>query len=79
MGYEISLNLAWDELRETECSLQMHHTAPADNYEVKVEKEQSCWNPPELPQRQMESVLILHYLIGLLKHGLSSHGRVDIL
>ena len=72
MGYEASLKLAWDELdrlalRDGTVSLL------GDNYQVRA-----CERAVLLcgaPAGQMEAVLILHYLIGLLRHGYRPRGE----
>jgi hypothetical protein len=72
MGYEASLERAWDELE----GLALQDAAVSllgDNYQVRV-KERAvllCG----APAGQMEAVLILHYLIGLLQHGYYPRGE----
>jgi hypothetical protein len=69
MGYEISLKLAWDELDEL--ALQDRTVSLlGENYQVRGER--ACCNrrrPGEM------HVPILHYLIGLLKHGYHPTGE----
>ena len=73
MGYEISLQLAWDELDKLalqDCIVSLL----GENYQVRAGERivvQSCG----APAGQMEAVLILHYLIGLLKHGFLTTGE----
>ncbi len=72
MGYEISLERAWDELE----NLALQDAAVSllgEDYQVKA-KERAvllCG----APAGQMEAVLILHYLIGLLRHGFHTSGE----
>jgi hypothetical protein len=73
MGYEASLELAWDELDRLalqDCTISLL----GENYRVRAGERavlQSCG----APAGQMEAVLILHYLIGLLKHGFLTTGE----
>ena len=72
MGYEISLELAWDELEGL--ALQDGTVSLlGEDYQVRA-KERAvllCG----APAGQMQAVLILHYLIGLLQHGLHTSGE----
>ena len=73
MGYEISLELAWDELE----GLALQDAAVSllgENYQVKA-KERALLLAGGAPAGQMEAVLILHYLIGLLQHGYLPRGE----
>lgn len=73
MGYEISLQLAWDEL---EGLALKNCTVPflGENYRVKA-GERAVLRPSGAPAGQMEAVLILHYLMGLLRHGYHPRGE----
>ena len=76
MGYEISLKLAWDELERLafqDCTVFFL----GESYQVKASERAvlSCG----AQAGEMQAVLILHYLIGLLKHGFHTSGRVDLL
>ncbi|MCK9564677.1 MAG: DUF3786 domain-containing protein [Methanothrix sp.] len=67
MGYEASLERAWDELDR----LALQDAAVSllgDNYQVRT-KERAVLLACGAPAWQMEAVLILHYLMGLLRHG----------
>jgi hypothetical protein len=73
MGYEVSLKLAWDELdrlafQDGTVSLL------GENYQVRA-KERAVLQFSGAPAGQMEAVLILHYLIGLLQHGFHTSGE----
>ena len=72
MGYEISLELAWDELEGL--ALQDGTVSLlGEDYQVRA-KERAvllCG----APAGQMQAVLILHYLIGLLQHGYLPRGE----
>lgn len=73
MGYEIALELAWDELDRLalqDCTVSLLR----ENYQVKAE-ERAVLQPCGAPAREMEAVLILHYLIGLSKHGFHTTGE----
>jgi len=67
MGYEISLELAWDELDKL--ALQDGTVSLlGEDYQVRA-GERAVLLASGTPAGQMEAVLILHYLIGLLQHG----------
>ena len=73
MGYEISLELAWDELE----GLALQDAAVSllgENYQVRA-KERAVLLAGGAPAGQMEAVLILHYMIGLLQHGYHPRGE----
>ncbi|MCX6678532.1 MAG: DUF3786 domain-containing protein [Methanothrix sp.] len=74
MGYEISLQLAWDELDRLalqDCTVSLL----GDNYRVRAGERAVLLQPWGAPAGQMEAVLILHYLIGLLQHGFHTSGE----
>ena len=73
MGYEISLERAWDELDKL--ALQDGTVSLlGENYQVKA-GERAVLQFSGAPAGQMEAVLILHYLIGLLQHGYLPRGE----
>jgi hypothetical protein len=73
MGYEISLELAWDELDRL--ALQDGTVSLlGENYQVKA-GERAVLQASGPPAGQMEAVIILHYLIGLLQHGYHPRGE----
>ena len=77
MGYEASLERAWDELDRLalqDCSVSLL----GEDYQVRA-KERAVLLACGAPAGQMQAVLILHYLIGLLRHGYRSQWRVDLL
>jgi hypothetical protein len=74
MGYEISLKLAWDELDKL--ALQDRTVSLlGENYQVKASERAVLLQLSGAPAAEMEAVLILHYLIGLLKHGFHTTGE----
>jgi hypothetical protein len=75
MGYEISLNLAWDELETLNEPSRCIISLLAESYEVKVGERAVLLESSGAPAEQMEAVLILHYLIGFLKHGFCPTGK----
>jgi hypothetical protein len=73
MGYEASLELAWEELEKLalqDCTVSLL----GEDYQVKA-KERVVLLPGGAPAGQMQAVLILHYLIGLLRHGYHPRGE----
>ncbi|MDQ1261936.1 MAG: hypothetical protein QG575_1117 [Euryarchaeota archaeon] len=73
MGYEASLERAWDELDGLalqDCTISLL----GEDYQVKA-KERAVLLACGAPAGEMQAVLILHYLIGLLRHGYRSCGE----
>jgi hypothetical protein len=73
MGYEASLELAWNELEKLalrDCIVSLL----GEDYHVRA-KERAVLLPGGAPAGQMQAVLILHYLIGFLRHGYHSRGE----
>jgi hypothetical protein len=73
MGYEISLRLAWDELDKLslqDCNVSLL----GQNYQV-IGSERVVLQSSGAPAPEMQAVLILHYLIGLLKYGFHRTGE----
>ena len=73
MGYETSLERAWDELDRLalqDCVVSLL----GENYQVRA-SERAVLLSCGAPAGQMEAVLILHYLIGLLRHGFRPTGE----
>lgn len=74
MGYEISLKLAWDELDKL--ALQDRTVSLlGENYKVKAGERAVLQQLSGAPAAEMQAVLILHYLIGLLMHGYHPTGE----
>lgn len=72
MGYEISLNLAWDELdrlAQEDCAVRFL----GEDHMV-VRGGRAVLLPSGQPAGEMETVLILHYLIGMAGNGYSPTG-----
>jgi hypothetical protein len=73
MGYEASLERAWDELD----GLALQDAAVSllgEDYQVRA-KEGAVLLANGAPAGQMQAVLILHYLIGLLQRGYHPSGE----
>ena len=73
MGYEISLQLAWDELDKLalqDCIVSLL----GENYQVRA-SERAVLLHCGAQAGQMQAVLILHYLIGLLRSGYLPRGE----
>ena len=75
MGYEISINRAWDELENLIASPICTVTLLANSYEVKTDERTVLLQPSAVPAEEMVAVLILHYLIGIKKHGFCPSGE----
>ncbi len=75
MGCEIALNKAWEELEKFAQSLRFTIRFLTDTYEVNVSERTILQQPSLLPAEDYLSVLILHYLIGCLKHGYRQSGN----
>lgn len=73
MGYEASLELAWDELEALalqDCIVSLL----GEDYQVSA-KEREVLMACGALAGQMQAVLILHYLIGFLRHGYHPRGE----
>jgi hypothetical protein len=73
MGYEASQELAWEELEKLalrDCMVSLL----GDDYQVRA-KEREVLLACGAPAGQMQAVLILHYLIGLLRQGYHPRGE----
>jgi hypothetical protein len=75
MGCEIALNKAWAELGKLAPSPRLTIQFLTDAYEVNVSERSILQRPSLLPAEDYLSVLILHYLIGCLKHGYRQSGN----
>lgn len=75
MGYEIALNKAWKELEGIASSSDYSVAFLADNYEVRVSERLVLREPSGTPAKEEVAVLILHYLIGILRHGYQRTGE----
>jgi hypothetical protein len=75
MGYEISLDRAWDELEALSPSREYIVKLFCKTYRINIEDEsvlcQNCSGPAD----DFLAVLILHYLTGKIKHGYSQSGE----
>ncbi len=74
MGYEASLDLAWNELDRLALRDCATISFLGEDYKVRA-KDRTVLLASGAPARQMQAVLILHYLIGLLQHGYCSRGK----
>ncbi len=75
MGYEISLGRALDNLERL--TMPPRCTVPflADRYEVRIDERAVLRQPSGVPAEEMVAVLILHYLIGIKRHGFQPSGE----
>lgn len=75
MTYEIALNKAWDEIKALAPSPKYTVQFLTDIYEVKVIDRIVLLKSSGAPANEDVAVLILHYLIGVLKHGYKQSGE----
>jgi hypothetical protein len=75
MGCEIALGKAWEELERLAQSLRSTIKFLRDTYEVNVSERAVLQQPSLLPAEDYLSVLILHFIIGCLKHGYRPSGN----
>jgi hypothetical protein len=75
MGYEISLNMAWEELHELAlpqiCSLSLL----ANTYEIRIAEKAVLQQPSGVRADEVTSLLILRYLVGRSKRGFCLSGK----
>lgn len=75
MGYEISLSRAWNDLEGLAVSPRCTVPFLADHYEVRIDERAVLAQPLGIPAEQMVVILILHYLIGIQRHGFQPSGE----
>ncbi len=75
MGYEIALNRAWDEIEELAPTSKHTVAFLTDTYEVRVSDRLILLVPSGTPAGEDVAVLILHYLIGIQRHGYQRTGE----
>lgn len=75
MTYEIALNKAWDEIVALAPSQKYTIRLFTDFYEVKVTDRIVLLRASNAPASEDISILILHYLTGILKHGYNPKGK----
>lgn len=74
MGCEIAIGKGWAELETLASSSRLTIQFLTDTYELNVSDRTILQQPSLLPAEDYLSVLILHYLIGCLKHGYKPSG-----
>jgi hypothetical protein len=75
MGYEISLNLAWEELQKLALPQKYFISLLMETYEIKIAEKAVLHQPSGIQADGVTSVLILRYLVGRSKHGFSPCGE----
>jgi len=75
MGYEISLGRAWDDLNRL--AMPQRCTVPflECHYEIRIDERAVLRLPSGIPAEEKVAVLILHYLIGIKRHGFRPCGE----
>jgi hypothetical protein len=74
MGYEISLDRAWKGLEALPASNEYKVQFLCDIYMINLDDESVLCQSSGKPAEDYLAVLILHYLIGVLKHGYRPSG-----
>jgi hypothetical protein len=75
MGYEISLGLAWDELEQISHSGKYGVRLLDEDYLVFVSLRKVLHKTSGQEAEEMRAVLILHFLLGIKKHGFFPTGE----
>lgn len=75
MGYEISLGLAWDELEQISHSGKYGVRLLDEDYLVFVSLRKVLHKASGQEAEEMRAVLILHYLLGIKRHGFFPTGE----
>ena len=75
MGYEISLGLAWDELEQISHSGKYGVRLLDEDYLVFVSLRKVLHKTSGQEAEEMRTVLLLHYLLGIKKHGFFPTGE----
>jgi hypothetical protein len=75
MGYEISLGLAWDELEQISHSGKCGVRLLDEDYLVFVSLRKVLHKTSGQEAEEMRTVLLLHYLLGIKKHGFFPTGE----
>ncbi len=75
MTYEIALNKAWDEIIALAPSSKYTVQFLTDIYEARVIDRVVLLKSSGAPANEDVAVLILHYLIGVIKHGYKQSGE----
>ena len=69
MGYEISLNMAWEEMQKLAFPQKCTISLLTNNYEIKIAEKAVLKPPSGVQADEVTSILILHYLVGRSKRG----------
>jgi len=75
MSYEISLKMAWDELAALATESEYHVVFLSDRHLVRLSEKSILSEPSGNSADEVSSVLVLHYLIGILKCGFHPRGE----
>jgi len=75
MSYEISLKIAWDELAALATESEYHVVFLSDRHLVRLGEKSILSEPSGNSADEVSSVLVLHYLIGILKCGFHPRGE----
>src|SRR5512136_2303242 len=75
MGYDISLNMAWEELHELALPQTCSLSLLANAYEIRIAEKAVLQQPYGVRADEGLSVLILRYLVGRSKHGFHPCGE----
>jgi hypothetical protein len=75
MGYEIALDKAWRELEDISASDSYSVPLLTEVYEVRLNDGPVISKSSGKPAEEFIAILVLHYLLGILRHGYKSTGQ----
>ena len=75
MGYEIALDKAWRELKDISSSDSYSVPLLTEVYEVRLSERSVLSKSSGKPAEEFIAILVLHYLLGVLRHGYKPVGQ----
>ena len=75
MGYEISLNMAWEEMQKLAFPQKCTISLLTNTYEIKITEKAVLLLPSGVHADEVTSILILRYLVGRSKRGFCLSGK----
>ena len=74
MGYEISLNMAWEEMQKLAFPQKCIISLITNTYEIRIAERAVLLQPSGVRADEVTSVLVLRYLVGRSKSGFCLSG-----